>query len=61
MATITRTAKGGLKMAEYIVGLQGYVYVEADSDEEAIEKALLETPNEIEAQILEIHYYEQED
>ena len=48
-------------MAEYIVGLQGYVYVEADSDEEAIEKALLETPNEIEAQILEIHYYEQED
>lgn len=43
-------------MAEYVIGLQGYVYVEADSDEEAIEKALAETPNEIEAQILEIHY-----
>ena len=43
-------------MAEYVIGLQGYVYVEADSDDEAIEKALTEIPNEIEAQILEIHY-----
>lgn len=43
-------------MAEYVIGLQGYVYVEADSDDEAIEKALTEIPNEIEAQILEIHH-----
>lgn len=43
-------------MAEYVIGLQGYVYVEADSDEEAIEKALCEIPDEMEAQILEIHY-----
>ena len=43
-------------MAEYIVSLQGYVIVEADSDEEAIEKAINEGPNEISAEILEIHY-----
>ena len=43
-------------MAEYVVGLQGYVIVEADSDDEAIEKALNEVPNEISAEILEIHY-----
>lgn len=43
-------------MAEYVIGLKGYVIVEADSDEEAIDEALLETPDEMEAEILEIHY-----
>ena len=44
------------RMAEYVIGLKGYVIVEADSDEEAIDEALLETPDEMEAEILEIHY-----
>lgn len=43
-------------MAEYVVGLKGYVIVSAESDEEAIENALLETPDEMEAEIIEIHY-----
>ena len=47
-------------MAEYIVGLKGYVTVEADSGEEAIDKALTETPDEMEAEILEIHYERKE-
>lgn len=45
-------------MAGYVVGLTGYVYIEADSEEEAIDKALNETPDEMEAEIIEIHYYE---
>lgn len=48
-------------MAEYIVKLEGYVTVYADSDEEAIENALMETPDEMEAEIAEIHYYERGD
>lgn len=43
-------------MAEYVVGLSGYVIVNADSDDEAIENALSEIPDEMEAEILEIHY-----
>lgn len=43
-------------MAEYVVSLKGYVIVEADSDEEAIENALNETPDEMAAEIIEIHY-----
>ena len=43
-------------MAEYVVSLKGYVIVEADSDEEAIDNALMEIPDEMEAEILEIHY-----
>ena len=43
-------------MAEYIVQLTGYIVVNADSDEEAIDTALFETPDEIEAKIIEIHY-----
>lgn len=43
-------------MAEYVVGLSGYVVVHADSDEEAIDNALMEIPDEMEAEILEIHY-----
>lgn len=50
---------GGAKMAEYVVGLKGYVIVEADNDEEAIENALNETPDEMVAEILEIHYENQ--
>lgn len=46
-------------MAEYIVELKGYIVVNADSDEEAIDKALYETPDEIEAEIIEIHYENQ--
>ena len=42
-------------MAEYVVVLTGYVLVDADS-EEAIEKALNEAPNEMSAEIVEIHY-----
>lgn len=43
-------------MAEYVVVLTGYVLVDADSEEEAIEKALNEAPNEMSAEIVEIHY-----
>lgn len=43
-------------MAEYVVGLTGYVIVEADSDEEAIDNALSEIPDEMEAEIIEVHY-----
>lgn len=43
-------------MTEYVIGLSGYVIVKADSDEEAIEAALLETPDEMQAEIIEIHY-----
>ena len=43
-------------MAEYVVVLTGYVLVNADSEEEAIEKAVNEAPNEISAEIVEIHY-----
>lgn len=46
-------------MAEYIVELKGYVVVNADNDEEAIDNALNETPDEIEAEIIEIHYEKQ--
>ena len=42
-------------MAEYVVVLTGYVLVNADSEEEAIEKAVNEAPNEISAEIVEIH------
>lgn len=45
-----------MQMAEYVVGLKGYVIVNADSVEEAIDSALIETPDEMEAEILEIHY-----
>ena len=45
------------RMAEYVVVLTGYVLVDADSEEEeAIEKALNEAPNEMSAEIVEIHY-----
>ena len=43
-------------MAEYLVALNGYVLVDADSEEEAIEKALNEAPDDMGAEILEIHY-----
>lgn len=43
-------------MAEYVVALSGYVIVNADSDDDAIDKALMETPDEMNAEILEIHY-----
>ena len=46
-------------MAEYIVELKGYVVVNADSEEEAIDNALIETPDELEAEIIEIHYEKQ--
>ena len=43
-------------MAEYLVALTGYVLVDADSEEEAIDKALNEAPNELGAEILEVRY-----
>ena len=43
-------------MAEYVVSLNGYVIVEADSAEEALDKASYETPDTMEAKIIEIHY-----